>query len=86
MLFRSNCDKGKIEEYVDIAENEKVLKGVDEMSGLGQTIMNEGIQKGENLLATLVGYLKRDGRLDALDQIADEETRKQLYREYHLDD
>ena len=56
------------------------------MSGLGQTIMNEGIQKGENLLATLVGYLKRDGRLDALDQIADEETRKQLYREYHLVD
>lgn len=81
-----NCDKGKIEEYVDIAENEKVLKGVDEMSGLGQTIMNEGIQKGENLLATLVGYLKRDGRLDALDQIADEEKRKQLYREYHLVD
>lgn len=85
-----NCDKAKIEEYVDIAENEKVLKGVDEMSGLGQTIMNEGIQKGvqkgENLLAALVGCLKRDGRLDVLDQIADEETRKQLYREYHLVD
>lgn len=67
-------------------DNEKVLKGVDEMSGLGQTIMNEGVQKGENLLATLVGYLKRDGRLNDLDIISDEDARKQLYREYHLID
>jgi hypothetical protein len=92
------CDKGKISKYVDIAGNEKVLRGVDEMSGLGQTIMNEGIQQGiqqgiqkgikegENLLATLVSCLKRDGRLNELDRIADEEARKQLYREYGLID
>ena len=92
------CDKGKISKYVDIAGNEKVLRGVDEMSGLGQTIMNEGIQQGiqqgiqkgikegENLLATLVSCLKRDGRLNELVRIADEEARKQLYREYGLID
>ena len=72
------------------------------MSGLGQSIMNEawqkgmqkgiqegiqeGMQQGENLLAVLVGYLKKDGRLDELDRITDEEARKQLYKEYHLVD
>ena len=85
-----HCDKEKIAEYVDIEGNEKVLKGVDEMSGLGQSIMNEGMQKGmqegENLLATLVGLLKRDGRLGDLDHISDEESRKRLYKEYHLID
>ena len=89
-----NCDKEKIAEYVDIEGNEKVLKGVDEMSGLGQSIMNEwmqkgmqkGMQEGENLLATLVGLLKRDGRLGDLDHISDEESRKRLYKEYHLID
>lgn len=85
-----NCDKEKIAEYVDIERNEKVLKGVDEMSGLGQSIMNEwmqkGMQEGENLLATLVGLLKRDGRLSDLDHISDEESRKRLYKEYHLID
>lgn len=123
-VFR--CDKDKIAKYVDIENNEKVLKGVEEMSGLGATIMYEamqqgmqqgiqkgmqegiqqgiqkgmqqgiqkgiqqgmhqGIQEGENLLARLVGYLKRDGRLNELDQIADEKARKQLYKEYNLID
>ncbi len=46
--------------------------------------MQQGMQQGENLLATLVGFLKRDGRLADLDVIADEEARKQLYKEYHL--
>lgn len=91
---------------MDIENNEKVLKGVDEMTGLGASIMykalhegleqgleqgirkgmEQGIQQGENLLAKLVGYLKRDGRLNELDQIADEESRKWLYREYNLID
>ena len=88
------CDRAKIAEYIDIEDNETVLKGVDKMSGLGQSIMNEawqkgmqkGMQQGENLLAVLVGYLKKDGRLDELDRITDEEARKQLYKEYHLID
>ena len=96
------CDRAKIAEYIDIEDNETVLKGVDKMSGLGQSIMNEawqkgmqkgiqegiqeGMQQGQNLLAALVGYLKKDGRLDELDRITDEEARKQLYKEYHLVD
>lgn len=64
------------------------------MTGLGQSIMmkamqqglEQGLTQGENLLATLVNYLKRDGRLNELDRISDEEERKQLYREYHLID
>ena len=89
-----NCDKEKIAKYVDLEGNEEVLKGVDEMSGLAQSIMNEwmqkgmqkGMQEGENLLAMLVGFLKRDGRLSDLDHISDEESRKRLYKEYHLID
>ncbi len=87
-----NCDKVKIAEYVDIANNERALKGVDDMTGLGQTLMNkawkegmqQGIQQGESLLVTLVSYLNRDGRLSELDRISDEEERKQLYKEYNL--
>ena len=92
------CDREKISEYVDIGNNEEVQKGVDAMSGLGQTILQEGIQqglqegiqkgmqKGEDLLAALVGCLKKDGRLSELDQIADEEARRRLYKEYGLID
>ena len=43
-VFR--CDKAKISEYVDIGNNETVWKGVDEMSGLGQSIMRDAMQKG----------------------------------------
>lgn len=104
------CDKAKITEYVDIEKNEAVQKEVDDLSGLGMSIMRdarqqgiqegmqqgreqgiqqgiqEGIQQGEVLLATLIGYLKRDGRLNELDSISEEDKRKQLYKEYHLID
>lgn len=111
-----NCDKKKIMEYVNIQDSEIVWKGVNDMSGLGQTIMLEamqkgieqgieqgiqqgieqgieqgiqqgieqGIQQGEDLVAILVCCLKRDGRLNDLDQISDEEARKRLYKEYNL--
>lgn len=84
------CDKKKISEYVDIHDNETVLKGVDYMTGLGFSIMQkgmaQGIERGETLLATLVGCLKKDGRLNELDHLAEEEIRKRLYKEYDLID
>ena len=105
-----NCDREKISEYVNIEDNEAVWKGVNAMSGLGESIMmkamqqgmqqgiqeglqqgllqgiQQGVAQGENLLATLISFLKRDGRLNELDRISDEEARKQLYREYKLID
>ena len=89
-----NCDREKISEYVNIEDNEAVWKGVNAMSGLGESIMmkamqqgiQQGMAQGENLLATLISFLKRDGRLNELDRISDEEARKQLYREYKLID
>lgn len=89
-VFR--CDKKKISEYVDIHHNETVLKGVDNMTGFGFSIMQEtmqqgmeqGIEKGESLLASLVVCLKKDGRINELDHIAKEKTRKRLYKEYGL--
>lgn len=62
-------------------------KGIEEGIQEGiQKGIQEGMQQGQNLLAVLVGYLKKDGRLDELDRITDEEARKQLYKEYHLID
>ena len=46
----------------------------------------EGIEKGEDLMAALITCLKRDGRMDDLDLISDKEARQQLYKEYHLKD
>lgn len=40
------CDKEKISKYVDIEGNEIVQKEVKEMSGLGQAIMQQGVEKG----------------------------------------
>lgn len=41
-----NCNKAKIMEYVNIQDNETVLKGVEEMGGLGQSIMMKAMQQG----------------------------------------
>ena len=40
------CDKSKISKYVNIQENEAVLKGVEDMSGLGQSIMRDAMKQG----------------------------------------
>ncbi len=40
------CDKNKISEYVDIENNETVLKGVNHMSGLGASIMRDAMRQG----------------------------------------
>ncbi|MCM1174141.1 MAG: hypothetical protein NC341_03715 [Blautia sp.] len=79
-VFR--CDKKKISEYVDINGTE--LKGVNAMTGLGDSLMQKGIRQGERLLVSLIDCLKKDGRMDELDHIAEEETRKRLYEEYCL--
>ncbi len=56
-------------------------KGIEK--GIKQGI-EQGIEKGETLLASLVVCLKRDGRLNELDHIVEEKTRKRLYKEYGL--
>lgn len=43
-IFR--CDQSKISEYVDIEHNEAIQEGVKRMSGLGETIMLEYLEKG----------------------------------------
>lgn len=37
-------------------------------------------------MATLFSCLKRDGRLEEMDHITEEEVRQRLYKEYHLID
>lgn len=69
------------------AMQQGMQQGIQE--GLQQGMLQgiqQGVAQGENLLATLIRFLKRDGRLNELDRISDEEARKQLYREYNLID
>ncbi len=76
-----------IQQGIQQGMQEGIQQGMQEGIQQGmQQGMQQGIQEGENLLARLVGYLKRDGRLTELDQIADEKARKQLYKEYNLID
>ncbi len=64
-IFR--CDKTKIMEYVDIQNHEEVLKGVEDMSGLGQSIMLEAMQQGmqqgieKGLLQSIQNIMKNLG-------------------------
>ena len=75
MLFRSQGMQQGMQQGIQQGIQQGMQEGI-----------HQGIQEGENLLARLVGYLKRDGRLNELDQIADEKARKQLYKEYNLID
>lgn len=46
----------------------------------------EGLREGESRLTTLLKLLKADGRLQDLDlAIENEEVRKKLYLEYHIE-
>lgn len=59
------------------------------MTYLGQLLVNDGIQlgqeKGESLFAELAGKLLGDGRTKELEHaVTDKEVRRQLYREYRL--
>lgn len=59
------------------------------MTYLGQLLVNDGIQqgqeRGENLFAALTGKLLKEGRIRELEHaVEDEKTRRQLYREYRL--
>ena len=87
MLLTEYDEQAHIESEKKIAREEGKEEGKEEGRMLGiQEGIGVGIQQGENLLSTLVAYLKKDGRMDDLDLILDEEARRRLYREYHLAD
>ena len=94
-ILRENCEEvcsmllTEYDEQAHIESEKKIAReeGKEEGRMLGiQEGIGVGIQQGENLLSTLVAYLKKDGRMDDLDLILDEEARRRLYREYHLAD
>ena len=82
-----------VEEYIDFSENKELWEGVKRMSGLGQSVLEEGIEQGigqgieqgEELLASLMSRLLKDGRIaDAELAANDVLARKELYKEYEL--
>lgn len=87
MLLTEYDEQAHIENEKEIAREEGLQQGIEQgiEQGLRQGI-GQGIQQGEGRLSTLVGYLKRDGRINDLDLIADEKARRRLYEEYHLTD
>ena len=61
------------------------LKEAIDMTVLGKMLMNDGIGRGENLLAMLMNRLLSDNRVeDAMLATNDEKARKQFYKEYGL--
>lgn len=80
-------DLQKMRTFVDIPVGSEIEKEVEHMSGLGQTIYDEGIRQGEELLSSLMKQLFADGRSKDVElALSDEETRKKFYREYGLID
>ena len=86
-------DIKKMRKYVDIPAESKIEREVARMTGLGQAIYDkgllqgreQGIQRGEELMSSLMQKLFADGRTkDAELALTDEELRKQFYREYGL--
>lgn len=79
MLLSEYDEQAHIESEKRIAREEGIEEGIREG-------VIKGRQEGEKLLARLVQYLQRDGRLQDLEMISDEDARKKLYEEYNLAD
>ena len=61
---------------------EYLSKGIEEGKKEGiQEGMIKGRQEAEKLLVRLVQYLQRDGRLQDIELLSDEDARKKLYKE-----
>lgn len=82
-----------IADYIDFSENEKLRLEVSSMSGLGQSILEDGIEQGIELgieqgiekINILNQKLILDGRNDDLIRSCkDKEFQKQLLEEYGL--
>ena len=91
MLLSEYDEQAHIESEKRIAREEGIeegiIKGIQEGIQKGiQKGMVKGRQEGENLLVQLVQYLQRDGRLQDIELLSDEDTRKKLYKEYNLAD
>ena len=75
MLLTEYDEQAHIESEKRIAREEGKIEGI-----------TKGREEGENLLASLVECLERDGRLQDLKLLTDKKSREQLYREYNLSD
>ena len=96
-VFKSNLEG--IRKYVDMDKNPEVEEEVVRMSGMGQTIYDnallkgekqgeiKGEKKGENRLAKLMSYLFSQGKIKEAELAATNETaRKEMYKKYNIID
>lgn len=88
-VFKSNLEG--IRKYVDMDKNPEVEEEVVRMSGMGQTIYDnallKGEKKGENRLAKLMSYLFSQGKVKEAELAATNETaRKEMYKKYNIID
>ena len=99
VILSDKLDAGKkkhiLETEFHIPMTETIDRRLDEMCNLSEGIyqkgiaegISQGISQGESLLASLMERLFADGRTaDANKAAVDEETRRELYREYGLMD
>lgn len=78
-----------IADYIDFSENEELRMEVSSMSGLGQSILEDGIEQGIEQGIEKINILNQklilDGRNDDLIRSCkDKEFQKQLLEEYGL--
>lgn len=72
-------------EYIDFSKNKQLQQEVADMSGLGVSILTEGIEKGEQNIIELYNWLMEHGkREDAIAIMKPEnvEFRNRLLKEY----
>lgn len=74
-----------MKEYIDFSDNEELWKEAANMGGLGQSILEEGIEQGEDRLGKLMNILLAHNRTDDMRKAAvDKEVRRRLYEEFHI--
>lgn len=79
--FRETIDR-----YLDFGQNPELEKEVGGMIGLGQSILEEGIQKGEDRVNRLNGILLKEHRYDDLRRSTeDRKFQQELFLKYHLE-
>lgn len=86
-----NGDINGICKYINIRDDEDAMKGVEKMSGLGQSIYEKGVSQGfaqgEKNLAELIEKLISLGRTEDVSKAAsDENARKAFYKEFGIID
>ena len=76
-----------ISNYIDFSENEELRREVSSMTGVGQSVYNEGIGLGEKRLAKLIQKLLKEKKYEEASLVTEDiKERQRLYKLYGIID